>query len=216
MIFKNKHNKAFTMIELLFVIIVIGILASMAIPRMDRDLRQEAGDNILSAIRYTQSLALIDDKTNPFDTNWQKEFWKIQFSTTTTTDYKFYVIGSDTSHAGGIGKTESAIDPANGLYFYHLNTNPELLSNESPNLLIGKLYDVTSINGTGGCIGVQYIGFDQLGRPHKGFSTNNVPDYKSYMNSDCNLTFNSTSFNAFSIIIEKETGYAYIDGQPDS
>ena len=211
------HMKpAFTMIELLFVIIVIGILASMAIPRMDRDLRQEAGDNILSAIRYTQSLALVDDKTDPFDSNWQKEFWQIHFSTTTTTNYTFYVIGSDISHAGGIGKTESAIDPSNGQYFYHLNTEPNLLNDESPNLLIGKLYNVTNVNGTGGCNGVQYIGFDQLGRPHKGFSTNNVPNYKSYMNNDCNLTFTSTSFDAFSIIIKKETGYAYIDGQDDS
>ena len=216
MILKNKHHSAFTMIELLFVIVVIGILASLAIPRMDRDIRQEAADNILSSIRYTQHMALTDNKTDPFDGNWQKEFWQIRFSTTTTTNYIFYLIGSDTSHAGGIGKAESAIDPANGKYLYHLNTEPELLSDESSNLLIGKLYDVTSINGAGGCTDIQYIGFDQLGRPHTTFSTNNVPNYKSYINSDCNLTFNSASFDAFTIIISKETGYAYIDGQPDS
>lgn len=59
-----KHP-AFTMIELVFVIVVLGILSALAMPRIDRDLRQEAKDNILSSIRYTQHLALIDEKTNP-------------------------------------------------------------------------------------------------------------------------------------------------------
>ena len=212
----SKHYPAFTMVELLFVIIVLGILASLAIPRMERDLRQEAADNVLSSIRYTQHLALTDDKTDPFDSNWQKEFWQIRFATTTTTNYIYYVIGSDSSHAGGIGQAESAIDPSNGKYFYHLNTESELLSDESPNLLLGKKYDVTSVEGSGGCNAIQYIGFDQIGRPHTVFSTNDVPNYKSYMSSDCNLTFGSASFDDFSIIIKKETGYAYIDGQPDS
>ena len=68
----HKHTKAFTMLELVFVIVVLGILAALALPRMDRDLRQEAKDNILSAIRYTQHLALMDNKTNPLDANWQR------------------------------------------------------------------------------------------------------------------------------------------------
>ena len=62
------------MIELVMVIVVLGILAVLAMPRLDRDLRQEAGDNILSAIRYTQHMALMDDVTNPNDNEWQKAF----------------------------------------------------------------------------------------------------------------------------------------------
>ena len=210
-----KHS-AFSMIELVFVIVVLGILSALAMPRLDRDLRQEAADNVLSAIRYTQHLALIDDKTDPFDSSWQKEFWQMRFSTTTSSGYLYYVIGSDTNHGGAIGATESAIDPSNGKYIYHSNTEPELLNNESPNLLLGKKYNVTSVATTGGCNNVHYIGFDQLGRPHTVFSTNNTPNYKSYMSSDCKFTFESASFDSFSIIIKKETGYAYIEGQPDS
>ena len=74
-----KHKKAFTMIELVFVIVVLGILAALALPRMDRDLRQEAKDNLLSDICYTQHLALTDNKTNPADPNWQSKLWKITF-----------------------------------------------------------------------------------------------------------------------------------------
>jgi len=60
-----RNKSAFTMIELILVIVVLGILAALAMPRVDRDSRQEAADNILSAIRYTQHLALMDNKTNP-------------------------------------------------------------------------------------------------------------------------------------------------------
>jgi len=216
----NQQTKAFTMIELVFVIVVLGILAALALPRMDRDLRQEAADNILSAIRYTQHLALNDDKTDPFDTNWQNELWQIQFSTTTSTGYLFYVIGSDTDHSGGTtafpAQDETAIDPVNGKYIFHISTNPELQTGESPNILLGRKYGVSGVSPTGGCTTKQ-LAFDQLGRPHKNVG-NAGNDYTTYMTSDCNLTFSFTNNAAlpFSIIIKKETGYAYIDGQPDS
>ena len=216
----SKQTKAFTMLELVFVIVVIGILAALALPRIERDLRQEAADNVLSAIRYTQHLALNDNKTDPTDANWQNELWQIQFSTTATTGYLFYVIGSDTDHSGGTtaypAKEETAIDPVNGKYMFHTSTNPELLADESPNILLGRKYGVSGVNPTGGCA-TQQLAFDQLGRPHTNVGgAGNT--YDTYMTADCNLTFSFTNNAAlpFSVIITKETGYAYIEGQDDS
>ena len=215
----NKQAKAFTMLELVFVIVVLGILAALALPRMDRDLRQEAADNILSAIRYTQHLALNDDKTDPFDPDWQKELWQIKFSTTTSTGYLFYVIGSDVDHSGGstgsLEKIETAIDPSNGKYFYHLNTDPNIKDGESPNLLIGRKYGVYEVVPSGGCSS-QQIAFDNIGRPYDGVGTL-TNQYESYMKSDCNLTFSFLDGSDDLVIsIAKETGYAYIIGQEDS
>jgi len=216
----NKQTKAFTMLELVFVIVVLGILAALALPRMDRDLRQEAADNVLSAIRYTQHLALNDDKTDPFDGNWQKELWQIKFSTTTSTNYVFYTIGSDADHSGGnngsFAKDETAIDPSNGKYFYHLNTEPHLKNGESPNLLIGKKYGVSNVTPSGGCSG-QQVAFDHFGRLYTGVGTM-TNKYENYISVECNLTFSFTggSPESFSIIIKEETGYAYIDDQDDS
>jgi len=220
-----KH-KAFTMIELIMVIVVLGILASLAIPRMKRDLHQEAADNILSAIRYTQHLALIDDKHKFNKARWQRRFWGIYFTTSTSNPLNnFYVIASDNNMSGDYTKDECAIDPANGKYMYNAGgATTTIDSDESPNIFIGKKYGINNItfegcNSPNGGIGnSKYIGFDHLGRPHVKFLNSNQPDNASYMTSDCNLTFSFSNgaFDPFKIIITKETGYAYIADQPDS
>ena len=213
----HKYRKAFTMIELVFVIVVIGILAALALPRIERDLRQEAADNVLSAIRYTQHLALNDDKTNPFINDWQKSLWTIRFSS----DGDHYTIGSDIDREGNIDKIESAVDPLNGKYMYNKSANPQ--ADESSNIFLNKKYGITSIAITGcgiatGTTTALHIAFDNLGRPFRGVSaaTNN---YDRYVNQDCNLTFSAT--NTFPdepivINISRETGYAFVVGQPES
>jgi prepilin-type N-terminal cleavage/methylation domain-containing protein len=208
----TKQTKAFTMVELVFVIVVLGILAALALPRMERDLRQEAADNILSSIRYTQHLALNDDKTDPFNPNWQQELWAIRFTNAVSGNY--YTVSSDINKDGLVDKTETAIEPINGKYMYHLHTNP-IQDNESTNILIGKKYGIDSIGFNGGCSS-QHIAFDQLGRPHNGIAsaTNN---YDKYMTDDCNMTFGFIDpLSPLIITIKKETGYAYIVGQEDS
>ncbi len=211
------RKNAFTMIELVLVIVVLGILAALAIPRLDRDLRQEAADNVLSAIRYTQHLALVDDETNSSDNQWQKTLWQIRFNTGNEAQDFFYVVASNTDKNNQLAQNECAIDPSNGKYMYNQNGNHTIDSTESPNIFIGKKYGVDSITFQGGCSNSQHIAFDHLGRPHVNIY-NAGNDYATYMTSDCNITFSSTNgaFDPFKIIIKKETGYTYVDGQPDS
>ena len=217
----NKQTKAFTMIELVFVIVVLGILAALALPRMDRDLRQEAADNVLSAIRYTQHLALNDDKTDPFDGNWQKELWQIRFSQ--PSGEWLYAVGSNTNHGTNIDQDESAIDPANGKYMHSGNASPAD-SDESPNIFLTHKYGISTIDftncnvltGSTGTSGtVQHIAFDNFGRPHRGvFGATNT--YDTIMHEDCIIRFTLSNSETFDINITKKTGYAHIVGQDDS
>lgn len=205
-------RSAFTMIELVFVIVVLGILAALAIPRLDRDLKQEAADNVLSAIRYTQHLALMD-KRHAFDNpNWHRRFWKIMFAQCSDGKY-FYRIGNDDDmdSTSTFEQSEAALDPANGKTMYVANNGSCSANNVSPNILIGKKYGVTVNNGSGGCTG-KHIGFDHLGRPHTGFSSSTIPNYSSYMSQDCTMNFTLSDGDTFSITVEKETGYSYITG----
>ena len=205
-----KHTKAFTMIELVFVIVVIGILAALALPRIDRDLRQEAKDNLLSAIRYTQHLALNDDKTDPMDPNWQGKLWKITFSTSANNLANFYTISTDLNGNGSVSKDETAIDPANGKYMF---TDDSIIdTDESPNIFIGKTYGINTMNFSGGCTGEDHVAFDNLGRPHTGIETA-TNDYGNYMASNCNIVmgFADGSIRDLNITIATETGHVNID-----
>ena len=209
------QKKAFTMIELVFVIVVLAILAALAIPRLDRDLKQEAADNILSAIRYTQHLALVDDKQMYNNPKWQRRFWRIMFAQCSDGTY-FYKIGSDNdmNSTSTFAQNEAALDPANSKMMYVANNGDCSASTVSPNILIGKKYGVTvnAITGSGKCTG-KSIGFDHLGRPHIGFSASTKPDYGSYVKNTCTFNFKLSDGSTFGIIVRPETGYTTIVDQ---
>ena len=209
----NIHN-AFTMLELIFVIIVLGILASMAIPRLDRDLRQEAKTAIVSALRHTKNLALSDNKTNPSNASWQKELWQLRFARSDATNNQWFItISSDSNQLNNVNKAETFIDPLNGKYMYHLAGDSTLdETDESPNIFLSKKYGVDSVVFTGdiGCAGANHIAFDNLGRPHSKLgATSTTHLYASYLKTDCNITigFENPDIAAITITIQKETGY---------
>jgi prepilin-type N-terminal cleavage/methylation domain-containing protein len=206
----HLKRPAFTMLELVFVIVVLGILASMAIPRLDRDLRQGAKDNILAAIRLTQNIALVDNKTDPTDPTWQRKLWTIRFSVAADNLATFYTVSSDTNANGSISQNETVPDPANGKFMYNANGDTTIDDDESPSIFIGKKYGIDTMNFSGGCSNAQqHIAFDHLGRPYNGISTA-TNDYSTYMASDCNITiaFIDTSITPLNITVATETGFA--------
>lgn len=212
---KHNHKKpAFTLLELVFVIVVLGIIAAMAMSRMDRDLKQEAADTILSNIRHTQHLALMDNKHMFNNPNWQQRFWKIMFSTCSNGDH-FFRIGSDDDRdsGGSFEESEAATDPLSGKPLYLADGGDCSDATVSSEMFIGKKFGVTVANGTGGCNGIKHIGFDHLGRPHVSFGASAVPNYNSYMTSECTFTFTMSDGDTFNINIAPETGYATIVGQ---
>jgi prepilin-type N-terminal cleavage/methylation domain-containing protein len=215
-------KKAFTMIELVFVIVVLGILAALAIPRLERDLRQEAADNILSAVRYTQQLALLDDKQKFDKPKWQQRFWRIVFGTCTGSDH-YYMVGSDDDMTGSTNayftQAEAALDPATSKPMFWTNgvgCSDGGDTTVSPSIFISRKYGINSVTPAGGCNNL-YLGFDHLGRPHSdNFPDSSTPDSEGYMTSACTFTFGLKNGESFAIEIKPETGYAFIVGQDES
>jgi len=204
-----KNRSAFTMIELVFVIVILGILASLAMDRMDRDLKQEASETILSHIRLAQQLALRDNKhKSDNDTNWQKAYWQINFDCTSTCRY---VVGSDRDLSSSIEKKEATIDPTDGKYLWN---DDGVDTDMSSKILVEKKFGIYDIALSAGCSGSSSVAFDYLGRPHIKTTTSSN-NFSNIMKTDCNLTFTMSDNDTFTIIVESETGNAFIVGHKE-
>jgi len=224
-----KKQLGFTMLELIMVIVVLGILAALALPKLDKDFTQEAADNVLSNMRYTQHMALMADRQQYNDPQWQQSFWQISFQACSD-GALFLSIGSDTNYNGSLDQNETVIDPATGKTMYWDKNSPcaaiEDTTSTSPLVFLSAKYGVETIRRSGSCTAVTIdnvtqgnanIGFDHLGRPHVDFSNNGTPNYRSYINSNsntpCSFTFVLENDESFTIDILPETGSMKIHDQ---
>ncbi|PHQ65303.1 MAG: type II/IV secretion system protein [Sulfurimonas sp.] len=217
-------KKAFTMLELVFVLVVIGILATVMLPQMQSTKLRESAIQVVSHIRYTQHLSMIDDKFDANDADWYKGRWEILFGSSVSTNDKIaYSIysddGSDVSDSSKPNLGELALDPMSsdkylsGGYSSILNTD-DPRANKKMNL--GESYNITDVTFTGGCSHsrVKRLSFDHLGRPLRGTFNTYTASYKSsatigLIQSACNIVLTSPEGNV-TIAIEPETGYAHI------
>ena len=225
-------KRAFTMIELVFVIVVVGILAAIMIPKLNRNASREAANQILTHIRYTQHLAMQDDKYENFISNqskpWFKLRWGITFNETSLKECSIdkpgvktwkYSVFFDKSVNGNIN-SESEV--ANDIY-----KSGKLLSGGwssgivteaickkwNKELNLGKRFGITSVDFKDGCSGMQTIIFDEMGRPMRVASTTSGGAKRPYdrlLKKDCKITITDKRGNQTTIIIEKESGFTSI------
>jgi len=221
-------KKAFTMIELVFVLVVIGILSAVIIPRVETNPLQEAAIQLVSDIRYTQHLSLVDDKYDSGDSVWFKKRWQIAFGKPANADGKYaYTIYADTvgSSSGDADKEEIAINPqnTNQIMTGGYNGSVEMDINNKKfrgmkKLNLGLSYGIVDLNMSSTCkvSGSTRIAFDHLGRPIKGklgtsSGGGNSEAYESnnLIQSECDITLSNTT-DSVVIAVVPETGYTYI------
>lgn len=233
-----RHTPAFTMLELVFVIAVVGIISALALPRFDRDNLQEAADQLASHIRYAQHLAMQDDRfmdpSLATPANWYKTRWQIAFHKRTQgSDYEWsYTIFSDTAGAntGNPDVSEMAKNPESPDKYltggYSTGTVAYKDADASPKLNLGHAYGIEYVGFGGGCTVAddrnQRLAFDYLGRPlYEKINNLDSP----YMNGAANMLLLNTctidlclddpcpagaSDRKITIAVEPETGYTHI------
>jgi len=193
------------MLELVFLIVVIGILAAMIIPRMDRDNRFEAVNQVLSHIKYTQHLAMIEDMYQDWDpdtgagSGWFKSRWEIQFF-----NCGGYAVHSDRGKNGGnAAQLDSAFDPQTGGRLWISSTCGAPAATDFEKMNLTRYYDLSGFTFSAGCNG-QSISFDNLGRP---YGTNTI---NGVIQANCDIQLDFNTGNSEAIRIHPETGYACI------
>lgn len=211
-----KKKPAFSMIELVFVIVVIGILASTALSQMDRDIQQEAISTILSDLRLTQQTALSDSKHNNSTQLWQRSYWQFRYKKCGDNNYR-YSITSDINYDGINDRDESLISSLDSKYlFFDCSDNDK--DSELSNL---EKYGISSIKGRGSnCMTLLTedrgsIAFDNLGRPHYSIENYLAADFSEISQTDCSIIFkfSNTDYKDFVINIEETTGFISVEGR---
>ena len=219
-------TRAFTMIELVFVIIVIGIISALAIPRFDRNNLREAADQLVSHIRYTQHLAMQDNKFDPSNADWFRSRWQIRFHRTVdTVEVWSYSIFSDRAgYSGEPDEPELATNPTNAEQYLTGGFSGGVITLTSPKRLetmaLGEKYGITGVLFSATCsnnTGINQsrrLSFDSMGRVFQG-DMSNVASWTDPYQADkiiqaqCTIQL-STDSDTLTIAIEPETGYTHI------
>ena len=193
-----KTFRAFTMIELIFIIVVVGILAAVAIPRVERNGLIEAADQLAAHIRYTQQLAMGDNKFSATDPNWHRKLWRIQFLGTR------YSVWSDNNFNSTPNANEYAVDPMNPAKLLTSAGNGTTTTQQNKKLDLGATYSIANIALSGGCNNFNYIAFDLKGRP---MAINRDQLYRNLYTTACIITLTNEAGETAQIFVQPETGY---------
>lgn len=171
------------MLELVFVIVVIGILAAAIIPRMDRDTVYEASEQLLHHIKYTQQLAMSENVYDDVDQNWFQNRWGIRINNNT-----YSIIRSNDI-------TDTAVDPL---------TKADIDGTNEYDL--GDKYSAVVAAPANPYI----LAFDHLGRPYDYTNVGGLTlPTESLIKTDINISVTANS-QTVTITITPETGYSFI------
>lgn len=232
-------KRAFTLLELIIIIIIVGIIAVTVSTSFKKDTLVPATNQVLDHIRYTQQLALNQvmfvpaaefsafpaDLPNDYQRKkdakqWFKKWWQIQFHNDNTyTIYSDYPSINNNFNFDGIATYSQngdtiAKDPQDGKYIAGSSTHiPAEEVIETVDL--EKEYGVSIQMSNDEC-NSNRIMFDQLGRPHcaKSASGSNNESLNPYDRIAKNyikvvLTLNGGD-DSSTICVTPVTGYAYI------
>ncbi len=222
-----KMHKAFTMLELVFVIVIVGILSVMIAPNFQGNNLREAADQVVSHIRYTQHLAMMDNKFSTTENNWFLRRWTIRFQQNVTfggipnNGVWTYTVYSDIPNFNGHNPdiVGMAKNPLNGNQFLSGGYDNTLSTEDTramKELQLGESYGITNIAFTRGCrADTMFISFDYIGRPFNSFPNANVPyqvggpGWHRLLTQECDIIL-SIGADSETIRIEPETGYTHI------
>ncbi len=197
---------AFSLLELIFVIVLIAIISSTIISKTEISKLQIATDKIVLYLNYTRYIAFVDSKFDIDDVEWERKRWTLKFQNCSDTNNgMYYIVYSDMS--GGTAafkKDECMKDPLSLKYLYSgYDCKPS--SNESKNILLTKEFGVHKVEVS--CNTTSTIGQISFGADGKIYSQlgTNIKE----IDEQCLLKLYDINDDYTTIAIEPKTGYIH-------
>ena len=219
-------KKAFTLLELIVVIVIIAISSFSITSRFSNNNLYKAADQIVSHIRYTQHLAMVDNKFKPFEEEWFQERWQLFF--TKSSDRVLgkswsYIIFSDSfSHTGKPDPSEIAVDPYNnnkrltGGYTSGGSGIQYSDDRATKRMNIEREYGIKDVLFSHCGSRAKRVSFDYMGRPYYGDLSSLDNPYHRRIKTQCKIIIclrkcrDANEEEKIIIAIEPETGYVHI------
>lgn len=203
-------KQSFSLIELIFVIVIISIISSQFLPKLTKSNLSQAANKLIIHLKNTKYQAMIDNKFNHKDEFWFRERWTLKFKNCSKSiGGLYYVVYSDSNHKGSANKSETLKDPLTQKWLYS-NNDCVASSNESKDILLTKEYGVTKVdvscNNTS-TIGQISFGYD--GKVYTKLGTKPSDTYNYALQEQCSIILYDKSNKNVTLIIEPNTGYVY-------
>ncbi len=212
-------KKAFTLIEIVLTVTIIGIISSFLIPKFTDDSLKKAALQVIYHLRYTQHLALIENRFNTDDKYWFKTRWQLYFSYCRgNSDQCGYTIFSDklNDHRGNPDPSEIAVNPLNrNQYLTGGAAGNELIHFEdkeaTKSMNLGQTYGIKKVSAKN-CARAKRVAFDYIGRPIVGNmrTMKSVYQKNRLLAKKCLITLYKNENEQITIVVEPETGYAHL------
>jgi len=204
---KTQNKKSFSLLEILFVVIILGIIATQIIPKSQVSKLQLASDKIILYLNYTRYISHIDNKFDIEDVEWERKRWTLKFlNCKESVGGLYYNVYSDTyGDTAHIRKVDTLKDPLNSKYLYSNACSEDIVNDKSKHVLLTSEYGITNIDvscNTTSTIGQISFGFD--GKIYSQLGTN-----IKEIENQCQIKLFNSKNQSVTIAVEPKTGYIH-------
>jgi hypothetical protein len=203
-------KKTFTLIELIFTLVILSIIISLSIPKVQKTNLNLASKRIILYLKHTRYLAFVDNKYKNDDNMWYRERWTLKFKKCSSRiGGLYFIVFSDINHKGSPNKNECAKDPITSKWLYS-NWDCDASANESKYILLTKEYGIQKVEIS--CNSTNTIGsisFGHNGEVYSRLGTKPNQKEKYKLTKTCYIKLYDEDSNFVNIAIEPHTGFIH-------
>lgn len=207
---------AFSLLELVLVLAIVGTLSVFVGFKMSGEPLKLAANQVAMHLRYTQQLALRDDKTG-LGEQWYKRYWRLFFHSglvgdSTEYEWRYTIFSDDGKFSGNPNSMKQiADDPANPGKKLTSGFNAQSYKDKdiTPSLNLSKTFGVANISFKDCGNKNQTIAFDSFGAPSGTMKSAKHPFHRRF-SKICEIRFYDKLGKSVAIKIYPISGFIQI------